>query len=1051
MSPSAGPAQPQASMGAADALDAADAGTTSLRQTTGNAGADATMHFWRTLEEIEGCSDASQGQPPSVAPPLSRRTFLGLMGASLALAGGGCSRPPLEKIVPYRDGPAEATYGQPVYYATGIECAGDATGVLVECNMGRPTKIEGNPDHPASLGATDAVTQAAILELWDPDRSQNVRRGGRPATWGEAVSALRAQLQPREGAVPGAGLAVLTETVTSPSLLAALDATRAALPGAAWHAWQPLHRDNLLAGAHAEQTAGHVPVYHFDRARTILALDADFLGDMPGHVRNARDFAATRHAGVPASARSRLYALEAAMSLTGSAADHRLPLRGSEMVNAVRTIARALGVAAPAPVRDVVPAAWLASAIADLRSSGNAAAVVAGDRQPPEVHALAYAMNQRLGAVGTTVVLVPAPAGAAADHAASLRDLAQRMSSGAVQALVIIGANPVYTAPADIDFAAALRRVPFSLHHGLYVDETAARCDWHVPAAHALESWGDVRTVDGTITLQQPCIAPLYDGKTELQVLAALRGDATASARDLAHAHWRERAGSAFDTALDDALRKGILAPSIAAAAAQAVTTGTTGPTRRPPGAPQPTPPAAPLSTLAAASTPEAEPRQQPVLGVDAGQAVELEFVPDSRLRDGRYANNPWLQELPKPLSQLTWDNAAEMSPVLAARIGVTNEDRVEIEANGRRLVAPVWIAPGVVDGTIVLALGHGRTHAGAVGNGRGFDAYVLRTAAMQWHVPQARVRKVPGRYALASTQTHGRMEGRDIVRSHTAAEAAACTASGCETSGLREARTLYAQPSRGPYAWAMSIDLAACIGCGTCTAACQAENNIPTVGKDEVRNGREMHWIRVDRYYAGRSAAPRVVYQPVPCMQCEHAPCEVVCPVEASVHDAQGINVQVYNRCVGTRFCSNNCPYKVRRFNFFQYSDDVPQHKAQRNPQVTVRSRGVMEKCNYCLQRITTARITADREGRPLRDGEVVTACQAACPTQAIVFGDLNDPNSEVVRRKRSPLDYALLAELNTRPRTTYLAHVSNPAPALGATAAASEPPGPDEPAEPR
>jgi molybdopterin-containing oxidoreductase family iron-sulfur binding subunit len=1028
-----------------DAIDAADTGAAVVHPATRDASADARTHFWRTLEEMEGRSDDATGQT-SVAPPLSRRTFLGLMGASLALAGGGCSRPPLEKIVPYRDGPAEATYGQPVYYATAIECAGDAIGVLVECNMGRPTKIEGNPDHPASLGATDAITQAAILELWDPDRSQQVRRGGRPATWGEAVSALRAQLQPREGAVPGAGLAVLTETVTSPSLLAALDATRAALPGATWHCWQPLHRDNVLAGAYAEQTAGQVPVYHFDRARTILALDADFLGDMPGHVRNARDFAATRHAGVPAAARSRLYALEAAMSLTGSAADHRLPLRGSDTVDAVRAIARALGVSAPPPVRDVVPAAWLASVTADLRSSGNAAAVVAGDRQPPEVHALAYAMNQRLGAVGTTVVLVAAPAGVPADHAASLRDLAQRMSSGAVRALVILGANPLYTAPADIEFAAALQRVPFSLHHGLYVDETAARCGWHVPAAHPLESWGDVRTADGTVTLQQPCIAPLYDGRTEQQVLAALRGDATASARDLAHAHWRERVGSAFDTALDDALRKGILPQSIVVAA-PALTTATTRPTRTPP--PRSTPSAAPLpTTQPAASATEAELRRQPVDGADAsagaGHAVELEFVPDPRLRDGRYANNPWLQELPKPLSQLTWDNAAEMSPALAARIGVTNEDRVEIEANGRRLVAPVWIAPGVADGTIVLALGHGRTHAGTVGNGRGFDAYVLRTAATQWHVPQARARKVPGRYALASAQTHGRMEGRDIVRSHTAAEAAACTASACETPAFRDARTLYASPPRGPYAWAMSIDLAACIGCGTCTVACQAENNIPTVGKDEVRNGREMHWIRVDRYYAGPSAAPRVVHQPVPCMQCEHAPCEVVCPVEASVHDAQGINVQVYNRCVGTRFCSNNCPYKVRRFNFFQYSDDVPQHNAQRNPQVTVRSRGVMEKCNYCLQRITTARITADREGRSLRDGEVVTACQAACPTQAIVFGDLNDPNSEVVRRKRSPLDYALLAELNTRPRTTYLAHVSNPAPALGDTPAASNTPGP-------
>lgn len=980
------------------------------------AGAQPT--FWRTLEEVDGRAPAATSQPAAVGAPLTRRGFLGLMGASLALAGSaGCSRPPLESIVPFRDGPAEATYGQPSYYATGLECAGDAIGVLVACNMGRPTKIEGNPDHPGSRGATDAITQAAILELWDPDRSQQVLHGGRPATWGEATAALRERLQPRPGVPAGTGLAVLTETPASPSLIAALDATQAALPGATWHAWQPLHRDNALAGAHAAQAGARLPTYRLDRARTIVTLDADVLGDMPGRVRHAREYAATRRSGVPIGGRSRLYALEPRMSLTGAVADHRLALRGSRMADAVRAIARALGVPTAAPASDALPARWLASVVADLRSSGNAALVIAGDRQPPEIHALAHAINAHLGALGNTVLLVPAPARVVADHAASLGELVQRMHAGTVATLVILGANPAYTAPAELDFAAALAGVPFSLHHGLYVDETAMLCGWHVPAAHALESWGDVRDVDGTVTLQQPCIAPLYDGRSAHEVLATLRGDEGSGARDLGLGHWRASLGDAFERTVDEALRRGVMPAMVATPAA----------------AEDASEPARTLGAAGGAAPREALEREP---GADAGDglAVELEFVADARVHDGRYANNPWLQELPKPLSQLTWDNAAEMSPALAARLGVESEDRIEISAGGRRVVAPVWIAPGVADGTIVLALGYGRTHAGRVGSGRGFDAYALRTATTQWHVPWARVRRVPGRHPLASAQAHGSMEGRDIVRSYTAAEAAACTGSACGTPGYRDARTLYATPSRGPYAWAMSIDLSACIGCGTCTAACQAENNIPTVGKDEVRNGREMHWIRVDRYYGGSPADPRVVHQPVPCMQCEHAPCEVVCPVEASVHDAQGINVQVYNRCVGTRFCSNNCPYKVRRFNFLQYSDDVPQHAAQRNPQVTVRSRGVMEKCNYCLQRITTARIAADRDGRALRDGDVVTACQAACPTQAIAFGDLNDADSEVVRRKRSPLDYALLAELNTRPRTTYLAHVRNPVAALEA-----------------
>jgi molybdopterin-containing oxidoreductase family iron-sulfur binding subunit len=993
---------------------------------------DAHARFWRSIAEARQQEDASTGgaggdvtahaagdvQPlvPLSPLPMGRRNFLGVMGASLALAGSaGCSRPPLETIVPYRGGPAEQGYGKPVYYASALDCGGDTLGVLVECNMGRPTKIEGNPDHPASLGGTNVAAQAAVLELWDPDRSQQVRRGRIPATWGDAALALRERVQ-RLRSGNGSGLALLTGPVTSPSLAAAIGALLRELPGATWHAWDPLARDAVHQAAAAAGGAGAVPLYRFNRARTIVALDADFLCGMPGHVRYAHDFAATRRAEAVATERSRLYAIESAPSLTGAAADHRLALRASDVRHAAAAIAHALGVAG-APAREVLPPAWLEAVVADLRASGPAGLLVAGERQPVEVHALAHAIHARLGAGGTTVELAPRHDFVPAAPDGTLASLVERMRAGSVDALVILDANPVYTAPADLDFAGALERVAFTLHCGLYHDETAARCAWHVPAAHPLESWGDARSADGTVALQQPCIAPLYDGRTAHQLVAALRGNATAGAHELVMAHWRQALGASADATLAAALRRGVLAT----AGAPAVGRESRGR-------------AAPAAAGGAAATTADATAAAPA----ADGTVELVFVPDPRVHDGRYANNAWLQELPKPLSQLTWDNAAQISPALAARLGVDNEDHVEIAHGGLRLTAPAWIMPGVPDGTVVLALGYGRTRAGRVGDGHGFDAYRLRTLAAPWIAPGAKLRKVDGRTALACAQTHGRMEGRDLVRTVSAEQAAACTPATCGTPDVHRQRTLYDSPPQGPLAWAMSIDLSACIGCGTCTIACQAENNIPTVGKDEVRNGREMHWIRVDRYHEGEVANPRTVFQPVPCMQCEHAPCELVCPVEASVHDSMGINVQVYNRCVGTRFCSNNCPYKVRRFNFFQYSDDIPQHAAQRNPEVTVRSRGVMEKCNYCLQRITTARIAADREGRALRDGEVVTACQAACPTRAIVFGDLNVPDSAVNRRKALPLDYVLLAELNTRPRTSYVARITRRTAALEPAAGA-------------
>ncbi len=959
-------------------------------------GAQAHERFWRSIAEAEGSVECAPLAQRLLA--FNRRDFMKLMGASLALAGtAGCSHGPPETIVPYVRGPAQQTYGKPVFYASVLPHDGYGLGVLVETNMGRPTKIEGNPQHPASLGATDVFRQASVLELWDPDRSRSVRNGKRIATWNEFLITLEQRLRAL-GTRGGAGLRLLTGTVASPSLYARIGAILSRYPNARWHQWQPVNRDNVHAGAQLAFGEPLDTIHRFDRARVVVALDSDFLDDNPGFVRYALDFAATRNALAPRAARSRLYALECSPTLTGANADHRLPLRASDIEAATRQIAAALGVANVGAAAGVVPVAWLTAIVADLREHAGSSIVVAGYRQPPAVHALVHAINERLGNAGATIMHVPPLAEVPVDHLQSLRELVDAMAAGDVDTLIISGTNPVYTAPADAAFATALAKVPVRVHHGLYADETALACNWHVPAAHALESWGDLRSFDGTVALQQPCIAPLYAGKSAHELFAALVGDVASSARDLVVAYWKSQRGDAdFDAFFEQSLRAGVVADSARAAK---------------------------TARVRGALAPAAPSRV-------ADGDVELVLAPDPRTGDGAWANSAWLQELPKPVTQLTWDNAALMAPALARRLGVDNDEIVELRSDDRAVFAPVWIVPGMPDGSVTLALGYGRSAAGDVGNGHGANAYALRTSAAPWIANGLVVTRAEGRHSLACAQTHHSMEGRDIVRLYPLAEAEACTEQ-CGPPDDHARVTFYDSPPTGPLAWAMSVDLSACIGCGACTIACQAENNIPVVGRDEVMNGREMHWIRVDRYYAGSIANPRTVFQPVPCMQCEHAPCEVVCPVEASIHDAQGINVQVYNRCVGTRFCSNNCPYKVRRFNFLQYSKDVPGLDAQRNPEVTVRMRGVMEKCNYCLQRITTAKIAADRERRALRDGDVVTACQAVCPTRAISFGDLALPDSEVKRRKASPLDYALLAELNTRPRTTYLARIVNPAAGL-------------------
>jgi molybdopterin-containing oxidoreductase family iron-sulfur binding subunit len=934
----------------------------------------------------------SLGGPPRADGFIDRRQFLKLMAASWALAGAACSGPPQEKIVPYVRAPEELLPGEPLFYATAITQRGYATGLLVESNMGRPTKVEGNPAHPASLGATDIFAQASVLQLWDPDRSQTVLHHGQVSTWDSFAAELDTLMQDfeRKG---GEGLRLLTGSVTSPTLARQVDALLARFPQARWHQYDPLADDHALEGSRLAFGQPVESLHHFDRAQTVLAIDGDFLTAAPGATRLARDFAQRRR---DPRSMSRVYAVESTPTLAGAAADHRLPLSPDEATRFVYALSRALGVTAPEAPLPPQQAAWLDSVARALRAQHGGSLVVAGRCQSPPVHALVHALNHTLGNLGRTVDIIAPVVHRPVPHMQSLRDLVSDMEAGHVDTLVIVGGNPVYDAPVDLAFAERVKRVRNSIHLSLYDDETSALATWHLPRTHYLEHWSDARAWDGTACIVQPLIAPLYAGRSEHELLAMLMRETRPAGHDIVRDTWRSmQRGKDFDAFWRESLRKGVIDGSAATPLALAPRSGVALP-----------------------------PLQSP-----PPQEIALRFIEDPTTGDGSWANLGWLQELPKPLTSLTWDNVAYLGPALAAELGVQSEDLIELEYRGLRIEAPAWVTPGEAARTVSVSLGYGRTRAGRVGTGVGFNANALRWSDAPWEGADLRVRKTGRRHPLACRQRFDHIEGREIVRAASRDEFARHPAFAVDTPEKQVPReTLYPSYSYPVHAWAMAIDLNACIGCGACTIACQAENNIPVVGKEQVRRGHAMHWIRVDRYHEGPRENPRTHFQPVPCMQCERAPCEEVCPVGATMHDSEGINVQVYNRCIGTRFCSNNCPYKVRRFNFLQFSNtELESLKALQNPEVTVRQRGVMEKCNYCLQRINRARIASEREGRSIRDGEVVTACQAACPTQAIVFGDLNDRSSAVAKAKDTPRNYTLLAELNTRPRTTYLAKVVN------------------------
>jgi len=937
------------------------------------------------------------------APPLSRRqAALALIASAASLAS--CDKPE-EEIIPYVEQPERVVPGVPLRFATSLPLNGYARGVLATVFEGRPVKLEGNPAHPASLGATDVFLEAELLSLYDPDRSRAVREGARIASWDAFLGALRPQIRHAESK-GGHGLSLLTGHITSPTMLRLIAELRARLPGLAWHAHEAAGTGNSLAGAALAFGRPLAAVQRLDRAAVVLAIDADPLGPGPDQIRHGREFASRRSARRAGKPFSRLYVVEPAMTITGAKADHRLPLAPAELRDFAAALAIRLGGELSAPPLAPRAQAFLDAVLDDLRAHPGEAMVLAGEWQPPEVHALVHWINQRLGApvdliepVGPDLAEAPAPLGA----------LVEALREDRVDTLLILGANPAYDGPGDLRVAEALRASrAFTVHLGPWRDETAALCRWHLPETHPLEDWADLRATDGTASVCQPLIRPLYATRSAAWLLGVVLGRQDEGSHAAVRATWAARQGGNFEAWWRRVLHEGVVPESAAP------------------------PVAAPPARLPALP-------ERPSVG-----GLTLVLRPDATVWDGRYANNAWLQECPKPLTRNVWGNAAQIAPVEAAARHITDGEMVRLELGDRSVEVPVMVRAGTAPGVLSLTLGHGRARAGAIGDGVGTDAYALRRAAMPWAMPGLVLGGLGRPGGLLREQPDQRLDGeaRELFQTLSLSDF---------TARIPAAPPPPARPpSLNPdavsdtHAWAMVIDTTLCIGCNACVIACQSENNVPVVGPEQVAGGRDMHWLRIDTYDVGPAEDPRPGFQPVPCMHCEHAPCEPVCPVAASVHDAEGLNVQVYNRCIGTRFCQANCPYKVRRFNWRGYADGqeyanqgAPVIAAQRNPEVTVRARGVMEKCTYCTQRISAARRASEREGREIADGEVVTACQAACPSRAIIFGDLTKPESGVAQLRQEPQHYALLGHLGTRPRTTYLAEVINPNPALedGAT----------------
>jgi Fe-S-cluster-containing dehydrogenase component/anaerobic selenocysteine-containing dehydrogenase len=931
-------------------------------------------------------------------PHLSRRELLVLLGANAALAGAtGCSRGSPERIVPYVRQPPEVTPGVPSFYATTMILGGYGTGLVVESHEGRPTKAEGNALHPASLGALGTFEQASVLSMYDPARAREITRAGVPSTWRALLDEVGAAPPPDKR------IHVLLEPTSSPHVGPLVDALRR--KGVVVHYDAPLSRATARAGS--ELAFGQIVEARWDfaRADVVLAFDSDFLAAAGTPMAWGRGWADKRKVSGSHDAMSRLYVVEPRLTVTGMSADERLRTQARE----VQDVAASVLVALAQQGRSTVPGAlrryaasraagphdaWAKVVAGDLHQHAGASLVLAGDGQPPEVHALAHAANELLGNTGRTVTYAPSPVIEGGQVSHGLPALLQAIDAGEVAALVIVGGDPAYTACADREIARRIAAVPSTAYVGLYDNETARLCRWFVPEAHFLEAWNDARAFDGTASIAQPLMRPLAEGKTVGQVLAGLAGARTVTSRELVEQHWRSVATGDPRASWEQALVRGVVEDSGEAALPTTIDWSAIGRA---------------LATPSPAHAP-----------------LEIVFFADAKVHDGRFGNCAWLQELGDPVTKIAWDNAALVSPTTAARLEISSEDVVTIEVRGRTVRAPALVMPGMADDVVALALGYGQTIPDRVSSGVGANAYTIRDSRAPWF-DDAQVKKTRESWPLARTQEHWSMEGRPIVLSRTRAEYSADPAFAAPHNETR--RALYGIVPDAPHQWGMTIDLNACTGCSACVTACMAENNIPVVGKGGVRLSREMQWLRIDRYLSTDASAPAALVQPMMCQHCEKAPCEYVCPVNATVHSHDGLNEMVYNRCVGTRFCSNNCPYKVRRFNFFNYTADRPEEVSlAMNPDVTVRARGVMEKCSYCVQRIRQAEIRARRDQRSIGDLEIQTACQQTCPTGAIVFGDIADPATRVSAQRRNERLYAVLNDLGTIPRTRYLARITNP-----------------------
>ena len=975
--------------------------------------------YWRSVDELADTAEfqaAVEREFPSAAQewvdPVSRRGFMKLMGASLALAGlAGCTKQPDEPIFPYIKQPEDLILGKPMYFATAHPFVTGAVPLLVKSDQFRPIKIDGNPEHSYNSGSSDPFSQATLLELYDPDRSQHVTYRGENREWAEFAQELRKKLAESKD---GTGIYFLSATITSPTLARQWKAAKAAWPKATLVQYDP-----AIAGTSLE--SGLNVQYSLAEADVIVSLDADFLSGaaFPGFHKLVREYAERRKSPEKLN---RLYAIESTPTTTGMKAEHRLGLRASEIPAFAAELAKAVGVTgveAPSYAWTDEQKKFFAALAKDLKAHAGRSAVIGGEQQDPSVAELALGINNALANMGKTVFVTPDPRNPLpSDQIAETKALVADLNAGKVDWLVILNANPIYNAPADLDFAVAFEKAKTVAHLGSHVDETGQISHWHIPAAHYLESWSDARSYDGTVSIVQPLIDPLYGGRTAHHVLQTLLNEPMLSPYDAVRETWKATIKGDFETGWRTALHQGWIDET-----AYPVASSKT------------------IESLGAVPAPSPK------------DAIEIIFRPDPNIYDGRWSNVGWLQELPKPVTSLSWDNAALVSGATLTKLGLEEDDIVELAVDGRKVKAPVLVAPGHPDNSVTVYLGYGRQFAGRVGSGAGFNAYLIRTSAAPFYATGS-IKKVEGKWGVAVTKSHyqdhrgkrfGQPDGhsnnsleadeaigeRGIVRYATLDEYKAHP--GFANEGHAQTDKSNSLFPNWDYskenAWGMSIDMNSCTGCNACIVSCYAENNIAVVGKQQVRIGRNMQWLRIDTYFEGDLAGPRAHFQPMACQHCENAPCEQVCPVGATVHTPEGLNTMVYNRCVGTRYCSNNCPYKVRRFNFLLFSDyETESLKLMRNPDVSVRSRGVMEKCSYCVQRISAAKIEADKENRAVRDGEIVTACQQACPASAITFGNLNDKTSKVARLQADERSYQVLADLNTRPRTKYVAAVLNP-----------------------